>query len=49
MDFTDTSLPDMPEKFRRIHLLLKCTRNIIQDRPSSVTNQTSVKLRKLKL
>ena len=43
-------LQDISSKFRRIHLLLKCTRNILQDRPqiSWVTNQTSVNLRKLK-
>ena len=43
-------LQDIPSKGRRIHLLLKCTENILQDRPTSwVTNQTSVNLRKLKL
>ena len=33
MDLTDTLyLPDIPSKCRRIHLLLKCTWNIFQDR-----------------
>ena len=33
LDEIDLNLWDIPSKFRRIHLLFKCTWNILQDRP----------------
>ena len=33
LDEIDLNLQDIPSKCRRIHLLLKCTRSILQDRP----------------